>query len=90
MVALYCFIVGLVWFGLIWLFGEFGELAVCFTLCAFHQDKQSLLVDMRQVGAIDCNKCGIKFGAGWKWECLFHRGSLFIVGVPLLLATELI
>jgi hypothetical protein len=53
----------MVWFGLVWLFGEFGELAVCFPLCAFHQDKQSLLVDVRYVGAIDCNKCGIKFGS---------------------------
>jgi hypothetical protein len=51
------------WFGLVWLFGEFGEFAVGFTLCAFHQDKQSLLVDVRHVGAIDCNKCGIKFGS---------------------------
>jgi hypothetical protein len=45
------------WFGLVWLFGEFGELAVCFTLCAFNHHKKDLLLAVWNVGAINRNEC---------------------------------
>jgi hypothetical protein len=57
---LYWFIVGLV---IVWLFGAFGELAVGFTLCAFHQDKQDLLLAVWNIGAIESNKCRIELGS---------------------------
>ena len=68
--------------GLVWLFGCLCKFAVSFAFCAFHQDKQCLLVDMWNVGAIYGDECRIEFGAGWKWECLLHVWS-----VALLLAT---